>query len=483
MDATREMATADLAFLESLQCKPPGHKFTNWAGTFSSQPAFYLAPATERAIIEIICIANRYGLQVKPIGSGHSPSDLACTDAIMVNMDKMDRVLAHDPYACTLTVESGIRLHALHRTLGDRNMALSSVGSISDQSVAGAMATATHGTGVEYADISSYITHLVIIDGVGRRHECDAQTNRDLFDAARCGLGALGIITQTTIQCEPAFTLHAVQEPASMDRVLDDLPAIAASAEHVRVWWFPHTDHAAVWKANRSMLPKQQPPVSFVRDRLYGVHVYQLQLYKARFTPAADIPRLAEEHFRKRFDRRIEWIDDSHRVFNFDCLFPQYVNEWAVPLNEATRALRELRAWIESQSRDPHGARVHFPVEIRFVRESSVWLSPAYGRLVCYIGIIMYRPFRKPVPYKKYWRAFEDIMRTHSGRPHWAKAHQMFYFDLRKAYPRFDDFVKIRAMCDPNGVFVNDYICRHILPPSEHASVKLRSLPLDRPNL
>ncbi|KAJ2384673.1 D-arabinono-1,4-lactone oxidase, partial [Coemansia sp. RSA 2559] len=160
MDATREMATADLAFLESLQCKPPGHKFTNWAGTFSSQPAFYLAPATERAIIEIICIANRYGLQVKPIGSGHSPSDLACTDAIMVNMDKMDRVLAHDPYACTLTVEGGIRLHALHRTLGDRNMALSSVGSISDQSVAGAMATATHGTGVEYADISSYITHL-----------------------------------------------------------------------------------------------------------------------------------------------------------------------------------------------------------------------------------------------------------------------------------------------------------------------------------
>ncbi|KAJ2383610.1 D-arabinono-1,4-lactone oxidase [Coemansia sp. RSA 2559] len=345
------------------------------------------------------------------------------------------------------------------------------------------MATATHGTGVEYADISSYITHLVIIDGVGRRHECDAQTNSDLFDAARCGLGALGIITQITIQCEPAFTLHAVQEPASMDRVLDDLPAIAASAEHVRVWWFPHTDHAAVWKANRSMLPKQQPPVSFVRDRLYGVHVYQLQLYKARFTPAADIPRLAEEHFRKRFDRRIEWIDDSHRVFNFDCLFPQYVNEWAVPLNEATRALRELRAWIEAQSRDPHGARVHFPVEIRFVRESSVWLSPAYGRLVCYIGIIMYRPFRKPVPYKKYWRAFEDIMRTHSGRPHWAKAHQMFYFDLRKAYPRFDDFVKIRAMCDPNGVFVNDYICRHILPPSEHASVKIRSLPLDRPNL
>ncbi|KAJ1663919.1 D-arabinono-1,4-lactone oxidase [Coemansia sp. RSA 1813] len=486
MSVANEMSSADLAFLESLRCKPHGHKFTNWAGTFSSHPAFYLAPDTERSIIEIICIANRYRLGVKAIGSGHSPSDLACTDAIMLNMDRMDRVLAHDPYACTLTVESGIRLHALHQKLEDRKMALSSVGSISDQSVAGAMATATHGTGIEYADISGYVTHLVIIDGLGRRHECSAETNSDLFDAARCGLGALGIITQVTIQCEPAFLLHAVQEPTSMDRVLDDFLPIAASAEHVRVWWFPHTDHAVVWKANRTALPKQSPPDSFLRDRLYGFHIYQMQLYKARLIPS-DIPRLAEAHFSRRFDRRIEWVDSSYRVFNFDCLFPQYVNEWAVPLDEAVGALRELRAWIDSQSRDPRGVRVHFPVEIRFVRASSVWLSPAYGQSVCYIGVIMYRPYRQPVPYKKYWRAYEDTMRTHGGRPHWAKAHRMFYFELQKTYPRFDDFVSIRNKCDPNGVFVNDYICRHILPPSDHAPVAdacaLRSLALDPPSL
>ncbi|KAJ2760886.1 D-arabinono-1,4-lactone oxidase [Coemansia sp. BCRC 34490] len=487
---------ADRAFLESLQCKRHGTAFTNWAGTFSSQPEFYVAPDTERAVIEIIRIAGRSGLGVKAVGAGHSPSDLACTSAIMVSMDRMDRILAHDAYACTLTVEAGIRLHALHTALAQRGMALSCVGSISDQSVGGAIATATHGSGVEFGDLSSCITHLVIVDALGRRHECDPTANADLFDAARCSLGALGIVTQVTLQCEPAFTLHAVQEPAAMDHVLDHFPSIATSAEHVRVWWFPHTEHTVVWRANRAAAAaaaaettataSMSPPASYLRDTLYGVHYYQLQLLKARITPN-DIPRLAEEHFQRRFNRRIEWTDASYRVFNFDCLFPQYVNEWAVPLDQAAGALRELRAWLTTQSLDPHGVRAHFPVEIRFVRASDVWLSPAYSQLVCYIGVIMYRPFHQPVPYKKYWRAFEDIMRTHSGRPHWAKAHRMFYFDLRKAYPRFDDFVRLRAACDPDGVFVNDYIRRHILPPDEPAPVadscERRALALESPKL
>ncbi|KAJ1802747.1 D-arabinono-1,4-lactone oxidase [Coemansia sp. RSA 2598] len=382
----------------------------------------------------------------------------------MLNMDKMNRVLAHDAYGCTLTVEAGVRLHQLHLMLQQRGMALSSVGSISDQSIAGAIATATHGTGMEYGDLSSVITHLVIIDGTGRRHECDGGGERDLFDAARCGLGALGIVTQVTVQCEPAFNLHAIQTPENLDGILDNLREVVYSAEHVRFWWFPHTDDAVVWRANRTTMAAQPASESFLRDRMYGFHYYQLQLYKARFTPD-DIPRLAREHFDNRFDRRIEWVDDSYKVFNFDCLFPQYVNEWAVPWESAAEALRQLRIWINSEARKPKGVRVHFPVEVRFVKDTDVWLSPAYGQTVCYIGVIMYRPYHKSVPYKKYWRVYEDIMRTLGGRPHWAKAHKMFYYDFVNLYPRFGDFVEMRKRCDPNGVFVNDYIRRHILPP------------------
>ncbi|KAJ2044940.1 D-arabinono-1,4-lactone oxidase [Coemansia sp. S2] len=314
--------------------------------------------------------------------------------------------------------------------------------------------------------MSSTITHLVIIDGTGRRRECSATVDPDLFDAARCSIGALGIITQVTIQCEPAFKLHAVQTPDTLDHVLNTLSEVAFSAEHVRFWWFPYTDNVAVWRANRTTQPILPRAKSLWRDRLLGYHYYQLRLLKSRLTPD-DLPSINQEQFSSRFNRRIESIDDSYKVFNFDCLFPHHVNEWAVPWEKAAEVIRQLRAWIVAEEQKSDGVRVHFPVQARFVKESNVWLSPTYGQTVCYIAVIMYRPYNRAVPYKKYWRVYEDIMRTQGGRPHWAKAHKMYYYELKKAYPKFDDFVKLCGECDPSGIFVNDYIRRHILPPNE----------------
>ncbi|KAJ2817458.1 D-arabinono-1,4-lactone oxidase [Coemansia erecta] len=476
-----DIGDSDLQFLESLRCQPRGFQFRNWARTFASRPAFYLAPKTDQEIMRIVRIAGQYALTVKAVGSGHSPSDIACTDSIMLNMDGMNRVLGCDRQACTMTVEGGMRLHELHQVLKRHGMALSSVGSISDQSIAGAIATATHGTGAGFSDMSAAVARLVLIDGRGRRRTCDAATDSDLFDAARCSLGALGIVTQVTVRCEPAFWLHAVQEPTTLGAVLADFRGVAGSAEHVRVWWFPHTDAAVVWRASRTLARERVDPASPVRDRIYGFHVYQLQLLKARMCPD-DIPRLAREHFARRFRRRLEWVDDGFRVFNFDCLFPQYVNEWAVPLERTPRVLRALQLWVDAEGARPGGARVHFPVEIRFVQRNSVWLSPAHAQDVCYIGVIMYRPFHQPVPYKRYWKAFEDIMRVHGGRPHWAKAHAMFYYDFVERYPRFADFVLLRRACDPHNVFVNDYLRRHILPPGESQQSDSR-IAADQPRL
>ncbi|KAJ2810883.1 D-arabinono-1,4-lactone oxidase, partial [Coemansia furcata] len=165
------LSESERAFFERIRYGAKGFEFKNWANTFHCKPLYYLAPETECEIIELVRIAVRHGLPLKPVGSGHSPSDLACTDSIMLNMDKMNRILAHDPYACTLTVEAGVRLHQLNSMLEQRGMALSSLGSISDQSIAGAIATATHSTGMAFGDMSSTITHLVIIDGTGRRRE------------------------------------------------------------------------------------------------------------------------------------------------------------------------------------------------------------------------------------------------------------------------------------------------------------------------
>ncbi|OLY82248.1 L-gulonolactone oxidase [Smittium mucronatum] len=356
-------------------------------------------------------------------------------------------------------------------------MAFSSIGSVSDQTLGGVISTAAHGTGLNYGCFSSMILDLVLIDGLGKRHFCSNLANKNLFDAARCSLGALGVITEVTIQCEPSFNLHATQVPESLQNILVNLPAILNSAEHVRFWWFPHTDKAVLWKANRT--PQKIEPLkeSFFTDKVFGFHYYQLQLYFARFFPNR-IPRITEQHYEARFKKTLDWVDKSYKVFNFDCLFPQYVNEWAIPIENTARALMLLRKWINSQQDLESGARVHFPVEVRFVEEDDVWLSPCYKRTVCYIGVIMYRPYHLPVPYKKYWKVYEDIMRSLDGRPHWAKAHQMYYSDLLESYPKFGEFSEIRRICDPNGIFVNDYLKRHIVPSEESSEY---SMPLPQP--
>ncbi|OMJ18659.1 L-gulonolactone oxidase [Smittium culicis] len=443
--------------------------FENWSKTFSCAPNLYLSPSNEAQLIQIINIARKNGSSVKAVGAGLSPSDISCTEGIMINMKKFNRVLKADVENSTITVESGLTINELHTILKFWGMAFSSIGSVSEQTIAGVISTAAHGTGLNFGCFSSMILDLVLIDGLGRRHYCSRLENKDLFDAARCSLGALGVITELTIQCEPSFNLHATQVPEKLDTILTNLPEILNSAEHVRFWWFPHTDDAVLWKANRTKKQIQPLKESLFTDKLYGFHYYQLQLFFARFFPNR-IPSITKEHYKARFNKNIEWVDESYKVFNFDCLFPQYVNEWAIPIENTATALLLLRKWINEQYDQKTGARVHFPIEVRFVEEDDVWLSPCYKRAVCYIGVIMYRPFHLPVPYKKYWKVYEDIMRSLDGRPHWAKAHQMYHSDFMESFPRFGDFNEIRKKCDPNGLFVNDYIRRHILPPSESLS-------------
>ncbi|PVU98162.1 hypothetical protein BB561_000058 [Smittium simulii] len=447
---------------------PKDHKknfvFENWSKTFTCAPKLYLAPHNENQIIWIVNFAREHGLNLKAIGSKLSPSDIACTDGIMITMENFKRVLHVDHVHSRITVEAGLTLHELHEILTFWGLSFSSIGSVSEQTISGAISTAVHGTGINYGCFSSIVKDLCIIDGLGRRHYCSSVANKDLFDAARCSLGALGIITQLTLQCEPSFRLKAVQVPKKLDDILDNLSSTLASAEHVRFWWFPYTDDTVLWKANRTIEPKNPLKESFLTDKLYGFHYYQFQLFLSRMAPNR-IPAITKEHYKNRFNKKIEWVDDSHKVFNFDCLFPQYVDEWAIPIENTAPVLRYLRKWINEEHAKKDGVRVHFPVEVRFVQEDDVWLSPCYKQAICYIGVIMYRPYHLPVPYKKYWKAYEDIVRSFGGRPHWAKAHQMYYDDFAEQIPKFGEFQALRNACDPNNIFLNDYLKRHIVPP------------------
>ncbi|CAG8433457.1 5291_t:CDS:2 [Ambispora gerdemannii] len=402
--------SGQVAKAPNLGNKQKNYQFRNWSSTFKCVPELYFRPKSEDELVNIVNLARENHKTIKVVGSGHSPSDLACTNEYMINLDDLNHVLEFDPKSRIITVEAGIRLFQLNQELKWRGIALSNLGAISDQSIAGAISSATHGTGINFGNLSTQVIGLTMITASGKKIHCSEVKDAEIFKAALCSVGALGIITRVTIQCEPEFRLEAEQQPMKLDTILNDLKEIVCSAEHVRFWWSPHTDDCA----------KQAETIGYFRETILGYHLYQFLLYLTRFYPPT-IPRLAHLMFLIKFNKGTLMVDDSYKVFNSDCLFEQYVNEWAIPWERTAEALRKLGQWVREN--DEKGIYVHFPVEVRFVDKDDIWLSPSYGR----------------------------------------KAHTMFKDELTKAYPKFKDFLELREELDPEGIFLNPYLRRHLL--------------------
>ena len=141
--------------------------WTNWAGNQSCAPTAIRRPTSEDELVAIVKEAAAAGTRVKCVGAGHSFTPIACTDGMLLDLSGYDRVVGHDPEARTITVQSGITLSRLCEELDLRGLALENMGDIAYQSIAGATATATHGTGWHFGNISSRIVGLRLIAGDG----------------------------------------------------------------------------------------------------------------------------------------------------------------------------------------------------------------------------------------------------------------------------------------------------------------------------
>ncbi|CED85400.1 l-gulonolactone d-arabinono--lactone oxidase [Phaffia rhodozyma] len=440
--------------------------FSNWAKTFSCRPLTVFLPNTEDDCQAIVELARREQKSVRCVGAGHSPSDLACTTGFMIRTDNLTKVFEVDIEKNVVEVQSGISLHAFHRLLASHGLAMSNLGSISDQSIGGILTTATHGSGVDYPVISAGVTSLTMLLADNTIVECSRESFEDLFLATLCGLGTTGMILRVRIAVERAFRLDETIEPVEFDQFVepDNFERIAGSSQHTRVWWFPQVGKVSVGCANRTSAPPDPAPGwgAYFRNVIFGFHIVQFLLFVSRFIPSLTPPvcRLVWKHLNGRTQRH---IGDSYKVFNFDCLFPQYTTEWAIPAESAPECLKELRTWLDQEAAKADGVRIHFPIEIRWTKEDDIWLSPSYGRKTVYIGIVQFRPYGLPVSYRRYFANFVRIVKSYEGRPHWAKAHNLTPGNLRALYPKFDAFVELMGRYDPDGLFENEYVKRHLL--------------------
>lgn len=426
----------------------PGFHFENWAKTYGCDPELYFEPTNESEVRQVLHLAKLNKKSVKVIGNHHSPSDIACTRDYMVSLKHLNQVLEVNVDEKTVKVEAGILLSRLNKVLDENGLALSVLGSISGISLAGAISTGTHGTGKNFTILSGYIVEMELLTSDGQQRTLSREKDVDIFLAAALSLGSLGIITKVTLQCEPAFRLQEVKYGMKLQQMLENLDVHRSSSDHFRAMWYPHTDDCLVFHLSRTTKSVLRNS-SWFWDYFIGYVLLQFLYWISSFIPSI-VPWINWVYYKYVHSARTEAVDKSHHLFNFDCLFQQYVMEFAIPVEQTALVLYKLKAWIDNNF------CAHLPVEIRFVKGDDFYLSPSYNMDTCYINIIMYRPYNKKIPFEKYWAAYQDIMLKAGGRPHWAKDHTISTDQLRKAYPCWNRFMEIRQQLDPDGIFLND---------------------------
>ena len=408
------------------------------------------APATVAELQRMVADATSRGQRVKPIGAGHSFTPIGATDGVQLRLNRLSGVVRADRDTGLVTVLAGTRLRALNEALWHLGLALSNLGDIDVQTVAGAIATGTHGTGLRFGGLATQVAELELVLADGSLLRCSAADDPALFAAARVSLGALGVIATVTLQCEAAYALAAAEAPGSLDDILADLDEIILGNDHFEFYWFPHTRRVLTKRNNRVLPGTAVQPIrplrrwvddEFLANTAFN-QVNRLSTRYPRLIPPANA--LATRALTAR-----DYIDRSYRVFASPRTVVFREMEYALP----RAAVPQLLAGIESYLARS-GERVGFPVEVRFAAADEIWLSTAYGRESGYVAVHQYH--RRP--HDAYFRAVEQIACDLGGRPHWGKLHYRDAASLRAAYPRFEEFVAVRDKLDPQRMFGNDYL-------------------------
>lgn len=426
----------------------------NWGRNVSAHPTRVVAPRTTDEVAAIVRAGGDQGLVVKPVGAGHSFTPIAATDGIQVDLRHLQALLHHDAATARVTVQAGISLRALNQLLDTLGLALPNLGDVDPQSVAGAVSTGTHGTGARLHGIAAAVVGARLVTGTGEVVDVDEQ--HPWFGAVRVGLGALGVLTEVTLQCVPAFLLRAREEPARLPAVLDALPELVEAHDHMEFYWFPHTDRALLKRNDRVPDGTERRPVGRVRhlvdDELLSNGAFELLNRAVRLRPSV-IPR-ANELSGSLLGAR-EYVDHSHAVFVSPRRVRFVESEFAVPREALPDVIGDLQRWFERTDE-----RVSFPIEVRFAAADDIWLSTASERDSAYVAVHQYHRSDPTA----YFAAAQDIFTAHDGRPHWGKMHTLDATYLAERYPRFEDFLTVRDVADPHRTFANPYLQRILGP-------------------
>jgi FAD/FMN-containing dehydrogenase len=416
----------------------------NFARTWRFTPAAVAYPTTVAELVAVV----RGARKLRTVGSAHSWSTGIVTDATLVSLDKLCRVLEVDRAALRVTVQAGIKLKHLIRELEAHGLALANLGSIAEQSLAGAIATATHGTGLGFRCLASQVEAVKLIDGAGT--ERCYRPSDPAFAAVLTGLGCFGVVHELTLSVVPTFQMHAITQTARFDDVITELDARVRGCDHFKFWWLVPDDRVIVFENRRTDAPRDDSDlVRWLKDDLVAVGVYRTLVRVGRLHRRGLVPRI-NRFLTSQVGDRFERICKSHVGFLTPSPPVHREAEWAFPYDGAPALLRAYRDLLRGC-----GHTFNFIQEIRFTRADDFWLSPAYRRDSMWLSLYNIEGGAR---WDDQLRQFEAFARAHGGRPHWGKEATFDPAYLATQYVQLDAFRALMRAHDPDGKFVNPWV-------------------------
>ncbi|CAH0118143.1 L-gulono-1,4-lactone dehydrogenase [Paenibacillus sp. CECT 9249] len=419
----------------------------NWSGSVSSTPSGVAYPRSVEEVVSLVKQCAAKGTRLRVVGSGHSFTGLVQTDELMVSLDLLQGVESVDMDEGTAIVWAGTKLKRLGEELFEHGVAQENLGDINAQSIAGAVSTGTHGTGIGFGSLSTQLAGITAVTAAGEVVECSADRQPELFRAMRVSLGMLGIIVQVKLRVVPALPLRYESRRMPFDECLRQLERLKTENRHFEFYWFPYTNIAQVKTMNETEEKPGKPSrwnewkVMAMENGVFWLLSEACRLFPGLCRPVSLLSAKGVPNVRE--------VGYGHRLFATPRLVRFQEMEYNVPADAMKPVLAEIRSCVERNR-----FAVHFPIECRYVKGDDIWLSPAYRRDSAYIAVHMYRG----MPYERYFACLEEIFQHHGGRPHWGKMHTMRAERLAAAYPMWNEFLRIREGLDPQGMFVNSYL-------------------------
>ncbi|MGZ4214514.1 MAG: D-arabinono-1,4-lactone oxidase [Solirubrobacteraceae bacterium] len=401
---------------------PAAKVWTNWVGNQSFTPGHSAAPRDEEEVAALVRDAGQLGSRVRVAGAGHSFTPVVSTDGLLLDLSALTGVVSADRVRKRATALAGTTIREFYEPLWREGLALRNQGDIDTQQIAGAVATATHGSGIRNVCFSGVVRGVRLVTATGELRDI-GESEPELLRAAQVSLGMLGVMTQLELEVTDAYRLTEQVDLWPWQDVLDRWDELVHNHRHFGFFWLPAEESAALYNL--------ESHGEAMADKCY-VKIYD---EPAPDQPDSDTPG-------RRTDR-------CYRIYPmvYDPNFHEL--EYFVPLERGPEALSAMRELMLASLPDSI-----YPLEVRTVGPDDAYLSPNYKTATTVISVS-----GKPgTDYWDYLRSVDRLLSEFSARVHWGKLHFLTPERLHALYPEADSFIRVRRELDPEGRFLNDHL-------------------------